>query len=159
MVDAEYYARLGERFTGKRTRAVGVLEELGFRIYDSGSTFYVWARIPDGFGDAMGLNEKLIAQAGVAAVAGRRSPTRPLGQLHAHCIAREEHILDAALGKLRGADRRLETLTRFSTGVGVRKQEDLHSIIPTRVCTRLYSQSHPRHSPILISSVHAAALS
>ncbi|HEX8422117.1 MAG TPA: pyridoxal phosphate-dependent aminotransferase, partial [Pyrinomonadaceae bacterium] len=60
MADADYYARLRERFTEKRQRVTGVLEELGFHLYDSGSTFYVWARIPDEHGgDAMRLNEKL----------------------------------------------------------------------------------------------------
>ena len=104
MADAGYYARLSERFTGKRTRAVGVLEELGFRIYDSGSTFYVWARIPEGFGDAMGLNEKLIAQSGVAAVPGSAfTDSNTWDNYMRLCIAREDHVLDAALGKLHGA--------------------------------------------------------
>jgi len=104
MADVDYYARLGERFTGKRTRAVQVLEELGFRIYDSGSTFYVWARIPEEFGDAMSLNEKLIAQAGVAAVPGSAfTDSDRWDNCMRLCIAREDHILDAALGKLHGA--------------------------------------------------------
>jgi len=104
MADADYYARLSERFTEKRTRAVGVLEELGFRIYDSGSTFYIWARIPDGFGDAMTLNEKLIAEAGVAAVPGSAFTDSDRWDNYMRlCIAREDHILEAALDKLHGA--------------------------------------------------------
>lgn len=104
MADANYYARLSERFTDKRRRVTGVLEELGFRIYESGSTFYVWARIPDGHGDAMQLNEKLIAQAGVAAVPGSAFTDSATWDNYMRlCIAREDHILDAALGKLHGA--------------------------------------------------------
>ncbi|HEY0082593.1 MAG TPA: aminotransferase class I/II-fold pyridoxal phosphate-dependent enzyme, partial [Pyrinomonadaceae bacterium] len=104
MSDADYYARLGARFAAKRARAVGVLEELGFRIYDSGSTFYIWARIPERFADAMRLNEQLIAQAGVAAVPGSAFTDSDNWDNYMRlCIAREDHILDAALGKLHGA--------------------------------------------------------
>ena len=104
MSDGGYYTRLLERFTDKRARTVAVLEELGFRIYDSGSTFYVWARIPEGFGDAMQLNERLIAEAGVAAVPGSAFTDSDRWDNYMRlCIAREDHILDAALGKLRGA--------------------------------------------------------
>jgi aspartate/methionine/tyrosine aminotransferase len=104
MSDPDYYARLGRRFAAKRTRAVGVLEELGFRIYDSGSTFYIWARIPEQYPDAMRLNEQLIAQAGVAAVPGSAFTDSDRWDNYMRlCIAREDHILDAALGKLHGA--------------------------------------------------------
>ncbi|MDQ1610917.1 MAG: aminotransferase [Pyrinomonadaceae bacterium] len=104
MSDADYYARLNARFAAKRERAVGVLEELGFRIYDSGSTFYVWARIPEQYTDAMRLNEQLIAQAGVAAVPGSAFTDSDTWDNYMRlCIAREDHILDAALGKLHGA--------------------------------------------------------
>jgi aminotransferase len=104
MADADYYVRLSERFADKRGRVVGVLEELGFRIYDSGSTFYVWARIPEQYADAMQLNEKLIAQAGVAAVPGSAFTDSDAWDKYMRlCIAREDHILDAALGKLHGA--------------------------------------------------------
>jgi len=104
MSDSDYYARLAERFAAKRARTVGVLEELGFRIYDSGSTFYVWARIPEQYTDAMQLNEQLIAQAGVAAVPGSAFTDSDIWDNYMRlCIAREDHILDAALGKLHGA--------------------------------------------------------
>jgi aspartate/methionine/tyrosine aminotransferase len=104
MSKPDYYARLGQRFAGKRARAVGVLEELGFRIYDSGSTFYIWARIPEQYADAMRLNEQLIAQAGVAAVPGSAFTDSDNWDNYMRlCIAREDHVLDAALGKLHGA--------------------------------------------------------
>jgi aspartate/methionine/tyrosine aminotransferase len=50
--------------------AAEALEELGFKIYDSRSAFYIWARIPAGYQDAMQLNEMLISRAGVAGVPG-----------------------------------------------------------------------------------------
>ena len=104
MADAGYYARLSERFAGKRARTVAVLEELNFRIYDSGSTFYIWARIPEGFGDAMQLNERLIKEAGVAAVPGSAFTDSDRWDNYMRlCIAREDHILDTALGKLHDA--------------------------------------------------------
>ncbi len=104
MSDTDYYARLNRRFADKRARTVGVLEELGFRIYDSGSTFYVWARIPEPYTDAMRLNEQLIAQAGVAGVPGSAFTDSDRWDNYMRlCIAREDHILDAALGKLHGA--------------------------------------------------------
>ena len=104
MSDPGYYTRLGERFADKRARTLSVLEELGFRIYDSGSTFYVWARIPEQFADAMRLNEQLIAQAGVAAVPGSAFADSDNWDNYMRlCIAREDHILDAALGKLHDA--------------------------------------------------------
>jgi aminotransferase len=104
MSDSDYYTRLAERFAAKRARTVSVLEELGFSIYDSGSTFYVWARIPEQHTDAMRLNEQLIAQAGVAAVPGSAFTDSDTWDNYMRlCIAREDHILDAALGKLHGA--------------------------------------------------------
>lgn len=101
MTDTEYYTRLREKFSAKRERAVSVLEKLGFQIYDSGSAFYVWARIPQGHGDAMQLNERLIATAGVAAVPGSAfADSERWDDCMRICIAREDDILDSALGKL-----------------------------------------------------------
>jgi hypothetical protein len=67
MSDPDYYIRLRETFTEKRRVAVEALSEAGFKIYDSGSAFYVWARIPDGYDDAIAFNEMLISK-GVAGV-------------------------------------------------------------------------------------------
>ncbi|MFN2599439.1 MAG: pyridoxal phosphate-dependent aminotransferase [Pyrinomonadaceae bacterium] len=104
MADAGYYARLTERFAAKRVRAVAALERLGFRIYDSGSAFYLWARIPEGHGDAMSLNERLIADAGVTAVPGSAfTDTDAWDDYMRVCIAREDDVLDSALGKLERA--------------------------------------------------------
>ncbi|HEY0005812.1 MAG TPA: pyridoxal phosphate-dependent aminotransferase [Pyrinomonadaceae bacterium] len=104
MADTEYYSGLRERFKAKRTRAALVLERLGFKIYDSGSAFYIWARIPEGFHDAMELNEMLIHRAGVGAVPGSAFTDHATWDNHMRiCIAREDHILDSALSKLEQA--------------------------------------------------------
>lgn len=104
MADADYYPRLRERFAAKRTRATEVLERLGFRIYDSGSAFYVWARIPEGHGDAMALNEMLMQTAGVAAVPGSAfADSDAWDDSMRICIAREDSVLEGALEKFEGA--------------------------------------------------------
>ena len=104
MADADYYGRLRETFAGKRERAAGALEDLGFRVYDSGSSFYLWVRIPEGFDDATRLNETLISAAGVAAVPGSAfADTDRWDAFMRVCIAREDVVLDSALGKLRRA--------------------------------------------------------
>src|SRR4030095_501663 len=62
MSNPNYYEALRDKFTAKRELAAGVLERAGFRIYDSGSAFYIWARIPEGYKDAMEFNEMLISR-------------------------------------------------------------------------------------------------
>jgi aminotransferase len=104
MAEPEHYARLRENFARKRERAVAVLERIGFQVYDSGSAFYVWARIPAGHGDAMSLNERLIAGAGVAAVPGSAfADSDTWDDCMRICIAREDDVLDGALAKLERA--------------------------------------------------------
>jgi len=103
MSNPDYYSELRRKFMGKRDVAVATLKRLGFRIYDSGSAFYIWARIPDQFEDAMQLNEMLIGR-GVAGVPGSAfaSSDNCDGYMR-FCIAREESILQHALGKLEKA--------------------------------------------------------
>lgn len=104
MADPDYYTALKRRFAAKRERAAGVLGELGFRIYDSGSAFYIWTRIPERFDDAMQLNEMLIRDAGVAGTPGSAFADVDTWDRYMRlCIAREDHILDSALGKLQNA--------------------------------------------------------
>ena len=64
MADPQYYSNLRESFAVRRKFVVQALEQLGFKIYDSGSAFYVWARIPEGFEDATSFNEMLIERGG-----------------------------------------------------------------------------------------------
>jgi aminotransferase len=101
MADDSYYARHREKFAAKRGRAVEVLEGLGFEIYDSGSAFYIWAKIPARFNDAMELNERLIREAGVAAVPGSAfADIDAWDNCMRICIAREDDVLESALGRL-----------------------------------------------------------
>jgi aspartate/methionine/tyrosine aminotransferase len=104
VADPAYYTNLRARFTEKRARAVAVLARLGFDIYDSGSAFYVWARIPAEYDDAVRLNERLIAEAGVAAVPGSAFTDTDAWDAYMRiCIAREDEVLESALGKLERA--------------------------------------------------------
>jgi aspartate/methionine/tyrosine aminotransferase len=104
MSDPGYYANLRTRFVGKRLEATEVLERVGFEIYDSGSTFYLWARIPKGFGDAVQFNEMLISRAGVAGVPGSAFADSDRFDDHMRfCIAREDDVLQSALNKIRQA--------------------------------------------------------
>lgn len=104
MANPSYYAALRERFKAKREMAEEILTRLGFRIYDSGSAFYIWARIPEGYDDAMQLNEMLIREAGVAAVPGSAFTDRDDWDSYMRlCIAREDEVLDSAFARLQKA--------------------------------------------------------
>ncbi len=103
MSDPGYYEELHQRFERKRNFACESLTSLGFQIYDSGSAFYVWARIPVRFADAMQLNE-LLLENGVAGVPGNAFANSDLFDNYMRfCIAREDEILDSAFGKLQQA--------------------------------------------------------
>lgn len=103
MAEPQYYAELRDRFTLKRRFAVAALESVGFQIYDSGSAFYLWARIPQLYQDAMQLNESLISQ-GVAGVPGSAFADSDVYDNYMRfCIAREDEILRSAFTKLQEA--------------------------------------------------------
>lgn len=102
MADDTYYDRLRQKFDEKRLRASELLTDLGFQIYNSGSAFYLWARIPEEFDDAIKFNELLMAN-GVGATPGSAFADTDDWDAHMRiCIAREDHILDGALEKIRG---------------------------------------------------------
>lgn len=104
MANPDYYATLRERFAAKQRLASEILVRLGFKLYDSGSSFYIWARIPEGFNDAMQLNEALIREAGVAGVPGSAFTDRDDWDNYMRlCIAREDEILRSALDRLQTA--------------------------------------------------------
>ncbi|HSB26586.1 MAG TPA: hypothetical protein VLE19_01965, partial [Pyrinomonadaceae bacterium] len=66
--------------------------------------FYIWARIPQGFKDAMQFNEMLISTAGVGGVPGSAfADSDEFDSYMRLCIAREDDILDGALNKIQGA--------------------------------------------------------
>jgi aminotransferase len=104
MAEPWYYDQLREKFDHKRRFAVAALESAGFQIYDSGSAFYLWARIPQDYRDAMQLNELLIKQGKVAGVPGNAfADSDVFDNYMRFCIAREDEVLRSALGRLQEA--------------------------------------------------------
>lgn len=101
MADETYYARLKDKFDAKRLFTSGVLTDLGFEIYNSGSAFYLWARIPERFDDAIAFNEMLMRDAGVGMTPGSAFADSDDWDAHVRiCIAREDTILEGAMEKL-----------------------------------------------------------
>jgi aminotransferase len=102
MADEGYYPRLREKFDAKRRGFSEGLSELGFQIYDSGSSFYIWARIPQQFNDAISFNEMLMRDAGVGMTPGSAFADSDAWDAHVRiCIAREDEILEGSLEKMR----------------------------------------------------------
>ena len=103
MADDTYYSRLRDKFDEKRRTFSEGLTGLGFELYDSGSAFYIWARIPRGYNDAIAFNEMLMRDAGVGMTPGSAFADGDLWDAHVRiCIAREDTILEGAMEKLRG---------------------------------------------------------
>ena len=102
MVDSDYYTKLRDQFNTKRIAFSEGLRELGFDIYNSGSAFYIWARIPEKFSDAIAFNEMLMRDAGVGMTPGAAFADTDMWDSYVRiCIAREDSILDGAMEKLR----------------------------------------------------------
>ncbi len=102
MADDGYYPRLKETFDAKRRYTSGVLSDLGFKIYDSGSAFYLWARIPEQYSDAIAFNEMLMSEAGVGMTPGSAfADSDDWDAFVRICIAREDTILEGAMERLR----------------------------------------------------------
>lgn len=101
MADESYYPKLKDKFDRKRLFASAALTEMGFDIYDSGSAFYLWARIPEQYDDALTFNEMLMEKAGVGMTPGSAFADGDLWDAHVRiCIAREDTILEGAMEKL-----------------------------------------------------------
>ena len=101
MSKLDYYSDLQERFADKRQFASEALESVGFEVYDSGSAFYLWARIPPDYNDATELNELLISN-GVAGVPGSAfADDDQFDQFMRFCIAREDNVLESALDRIK----------------------------------------------------------
>jgi aspartate/methionine/tyrosine aminotransferase len=101
MADPGSYDAQRAEFRSKRERATTVLERLGFGIYPSPSSFYLWVRIPEGYADAMELNARLLERAGVAGVPGSAFADDPAWNRWMRlCIAREDAMLDGALERI-----------------------------------------------------------
>ncbi len=104
MADTDYYDKLRDKFDAKRRFASEALTALGFQIYNSGSAFYLWTRIPEEFSDALPFNEMLMKRAGVAGVPGSAFADGDDWDSYMRiCIAREDSILEGALEKFKTA--------------------------------------------------------
>ena len=102
MKNLNHYGDLKTNFDRKRVFMTTELTELGFSIYPSGSAFYLWARIPEGHGDALSFNDKLMKEAGVAGVPGSAFADTDNWDFHMRiCIAREDSILEGVAQKLK----------------------------------------------------------
>ena len=101
MADEAYYPQLREKFDGKRRFTSEILTGLGFDIYNSGSAFYLWARIPEQYNDAIAFNEMLMRDAGVGMTPGSAfADTDDWDAFVRICIAREDTVLEGAMEKL-----------------------------------------------------------
>ena len=104
MADPAYYDRLRIDFARKRQILSTALEQVGFQIYPSRSSFYTWARIPERFQDAADLNEFLIREVGMAGVPGSAFMEEPERDIYMRlCFAREDEMLQAATERLTNA--------------------------------------------------------
>lgn len=102
MADGDYYSKLRDKFDVKRMFISEGLTDLGFDIYDSGSAFYIWARIPERFNDAIAFNEMLMRDAGVGVTPGSAFADSDTWDSYVRiCIAREDDILQGAMEKMR----------------------------------------------------------
>jgi aminotransferase len=101
LADPGYYDRLRTDFTRKRGILSSALDQAGFSIYPSRSSFYTWARIPERFQDAGELNDFLIKEAGVAGVPGSAFMDEPDQDIFMRlCFAREDEMLNAAAERI-----------------------------------------------------------
>ena len=97
-----YYSELRDKFDAKRRGFSEGLRELGFELYDSGSAFYIWARIPQEHTDAIAFNQMLMEKAGVGMTPGSAFADTDTWDPYVRiCIAREDSILEGAMEKLR----------------------------------------------------------
>jgi len=102
MADDTYYTRLRDKFDSKRIATSEILTSLGFEIYNSGSAFYLWARIPERYNDAITFNEMLMRDAGVGMTPGSAFADSDDWDAYVRiCIAREDSVLEGAMGKLK----------------------------------------------------------
>lgn len=100
MKDPGYYDRLRASFARKRATLNAALEQVGFQVYPSRSSFYSWARIPERFDDAIELTDFLI-KAGIAGVPGSAFMDEPEQDVYMRwCFAREDAMLEAAAEQL-----------------------------------------------------------
>ncbi|MEW6733050.1 MAG: pyridoxal phosphate-dependent aminotransferase [Acidobacteriota bacterium] len=99
--DDHYYEKLRRAYVVKRGILARALAQVGFEIYDSRSTFYMWAGIPAGFANAEELNQFLIDRGQVAGVPGNAFSDAPVGEQYMRfCFAREDDMLTEAAQRI-----------------------------------------------------------
>jgi aminotransferase len=104
LADTDYYENLRAAFGRKREVLRQALESSGFCVYNSQSSFYLWARIPERFNDAGEFNTFLIQRAGVAAVPGAAFMEEPEQDVYMRlCFAREDDMLARAASRIQQA--------------------------------------------------------
>ncbi|CAN5399833.1 pyridoxal phosphate-dependent aminotransferase [soil metagenome] len=102
MANDNYYTELRDKFDAKRISTSEILTSLGFDIYNSGSAFYLWARIPEQYNDAITFNEMLMRDAGVGMTPGSAFADGDDWDAYVRiCIAREGNVLEGAMDKLK----------------------------------------------------------
>jgi len=101
MADDSYYPQLRDKFDGKRRSTSEIFTDLGFKIYDSGSEFFLWERIPEQYNEAIAFNEMLMRDAGVGMTPGSAfADSDDWDAFVRICIAREDSVLEGAMEKL-----------------------------------------------------------
>ena len=102
MANENYYTELRDKFDAKRISTSEILTSLDFDIYNSGSAFYLWARIPEEYNDAITFNEMLMRDAGVGMTPGSAFADGDDWDAYVRiCIAREDNVLEGAMEKLK----------------------------------------------------------
>lgn len=92
-----YYADLRRIYAAKREILASALEKVGFEIYNSRSTFYLWAKVPARFENAEVLNNFLIEKSKVAGVPGNAFSESAHDEHYMRfCFAREDDMLTEA---------------------------------------------------------------
>lgn len=101
LADEHYYDNLRHAYAAKRAILASALNKVGFSIYNSRSTFYMWARIPERFDTAEELNNFLIENGQVAGVPGNAFSDDPSGEKYMRfCFAREDAMLAQAAERI-----------------------------------------------------------
>jgi aminotransferase len=104
LADENYYENLRKAYAIKREILGKALQSVGFEIYQSRSTFYMWARIPARFETAEELNQFLIEKSQVAGVPGNAFSDSPDGLRYMRfCFARENDMLQQAADRIANA--------------------------------------------------------
>ena len=99
-----YYTELAEEYAARRTKLLGILEDVGFRCYKPSGAYYTMADISAfGFSTDTEFVRHLITEIGVAAVPGSSFFRNPADGHHLvrFTFCKKEETLDEAGRRLR----------------------------------------------------------